>query len=372
MAERLMYQPLAGAIPACVLACAALDDRVGAKRGGAGRRRARLVWAVLAVGVVAAFTARTILRNGDWTSGQRLWSSSARAAPDSIKIQRALAALVMESDPSGARAGEAIDIAMRGLRILDAAPLPLAHRPAALYEEIGVYSASKARWLAARGDVTRARISMGQAVAMLEQAAEIDREINRLGRERLVSRGVSPGAIADNGTPGIYKNLGWAYLETGEAMEAVAVLGYLRHIRPGDYESHYLLGVAEGGASEFERARGNLREAEANLDRAAVSLIEATLLNPGHAESWRTLERVYGLLAPAPAAVIESGGARALNMEHPLVPGHVRRACAGLVRQLAEAGLRDESERWRQRAINEFGLPPGGFSLAQPGSPESR
>ena len=372
MAERLVYLPLAAAVPAVVLALAALGERAVAAAPDRLRRVTGLAWAVAVLAVIAAFTARTIQRNEDWTSGQRLWSSSAQAAPESIKVHRALAAIAMESDPSGGRADEAIEIAMRGLRILDEAPLPLPHRPAALYEEIGLYYASKARRLAARGDVNQAGAVMVNAVAMMEQAEDIDREINRQGRERLARRGVSPGAIVDSGTPSIYRNLGWAYLDTGDAVRAVAVLGYLRHIRPAEYESHYMLGVAEGGASEVERARGNLQAAEAHLDRAAVSLIEATLLNPGHAESWRTLERVYGLLAPAPAAVVESGGARALNMEHPLVPGHVRRACADLVRQLAEAGLRDDSVRWRQRAIDEFGMPPDGFSPEQPRLPESR
>ena len=363
MAERLMSLPLAAAIPAAALAIAAIGEWAAAKAPARGRRGANAALAVAALAIVAAFAARTMQRNEDWASAERLWSSSARAAPASIKIQRALAALVMESDPSGARAGEAIEIASRGLRVLEAAPLPLPHQPAALFEEIGLYSAAKARLLAARGDAEQARAVLGGAVAMLRRAEEIDRAINQQGKDRLLGLGRSAADVPDNGTPSIYRNLGWACLEAGDAMQAVAVLGYLRRIRPAEYESHYVLGVAEGGASEVERARGNLPAARQHLERAAVSLVEATLLNPGHEPSWETLARVYGLLAPGTEAIRRLDGRPALNLDVAMVEAHFRRACVGLVSQLAAAGLRDEAARWRQRMVSEFGMPRDAFPL---------
>ena len=192
---------------------------------------------------------------------------------------------------------------------------------------------------------------------MLERAEAIDREINRQGRERLLRRGVRPDAVFDRGTPGIYKRLGWAYLKRGDAVRAVSTLGYLRHIRPGDHESHYMLGVAEGGASELARARGNAPAAGEHLARAAVNLVEATLLNPGYDPAWQMLERVYALLAPSLAAVLTTGGSRSLNMDHPLVPGHFREACSRLVQQMGAAGLHEDAERWRRRFVDELGLP---------------
>ncbi|MGE5199969.1 MAG: protein O-mannosyl-transferase TMTC1-related protein [Rhodospirillaceae bacterium] len=372
MAERLMYLPLAGAVPAAVLAFAALGARAFARAPDRLRRGAGVAWAAAALAVIAALTVRTVQRNEDWASAQRLWSSSAQAAPGSIKVYRALAALAMESDSSGGRADEAIALATQGLRILEASPLPLPHRPAALYEELGVYYAGKYRLMAGRGEPERARAALGEAVTLLRRAEEIDREINRLGRERLLRRGLRPDEVADTGTPGIYKNLGWALLEIGDAEQAAATLSYLVHIKPGDFDAHYMLGVAEGGASEWERARGNQQGASVHLARAAVSLIEATLLNPGHDPSWQTLARVYSLLVPSPPAVLNSGGGRSLNMDHPLVPGHFREACVELVRQLAEAGLRDDAERWRRRLIDEFGMPPGLFVPDPRRKPESR
>jgi tetratricopeptide (TPR) repeat protein len=229
--------------------------------------------------------------------------------------------------------------------------------PAALFEDLGTYHSAQARFLAGRGESARARAALGDAVRMFERAAEIDREITRLGKERLLQRGMSERAVADTGTPGIYRNLGWAYLESGDAARAVETLGYLRRIRPADAESHYVLGVALGGQSEADRARGDLRAAEVRLGLAAVSLIEATLLDPAHDAAWETLERVYRLVAPATIAVVRTGGRRALNMGHPLVADHFREACVELVRQLTAAGLGDEAARWRQRMVGEFGLP---------------
>jgi tetratricopeptide (TPR) repeat protein len=235
--------------------------------------------------------------------------------------------------------------------------------PAALFEDLGTYHSAQARFLAGRGESARARAALGDAVRMFERAAEIDRAINRLGKERLLRRGLGEGAAADTGTPGIYRKLGWAYLESGDARRAADTLGYLRRIRPGDADSHFVLGVALGGQSEADRARGDVRAAEVRLGLAAVSLIEATLLDPAHDAAWETLERVYGLLAPGTVAVVRAGGRRALNMGHPLVAGHLREACVELVRQLTAAGLDDEAARWRQRMVGEFGLPADLFPL---------
>ncbi len=85
-------------------------------------------------------------------------------------------------------------------------------------------------------------------------------------------------------------------------------------------------------------------------------------MNPGYEPAWQMLERVYGLLAPSPAAVLTAGGTRSLNMDHPLVPGHFREACSSLVRQLGAAGLHAEAERWRRRFVDELGLPAALFA----------
>jgi tetratricopeptide (TPR) repeat protein len=270
----------------------------------------------------------------------------------------------MASDPSGGRADEAVAIAMRGVRIVEQSPLPLHHMPAALFADIGHYYSSEATLAAARGDPASAHDLFGKAVAMLERAEAIDREINRKGRERLLRRGLRPGEIHDTGTAGIYRNLGAAYLGLGEPERAIEALSYMVHIQPGSFDALHVLARSQGAAAQLERARGNAKRADDLLESAAVNMIAALLLNSTDAPSWETLAHIYGVLAPAPAAILVSDGRRTLNMNHPAVQRDLRQACAQLVRQLAEGGLTDEAERWRQRLIAEFQMPTALFAPA--------
>jgi tetratricopeptide (TPR) repeat protein len=267
----------------------------------------------------------------------------------------------MASDPAGGRVDEALEIASRGLRITEQAPLPLPHMPAALFEDIGGYYFSKGTLLAARGEPDRARAVFGQAAEMFRRAEQIDREINRLGRERMLRTGLRPEDIRDHGTASIYRSLGATYLALGEPQRAVETLTYMRHIQPGSFDALYVLGRAEGAAAESERARGNAQEAADLLERAAVNLIAAALLNPRQDESLQTLEAVYNLLGVPPGAILASDGRRTLNMDHPVVQRHFRLACVQLVRQLTEGGMTDEAERWRRVMVNEFRIPPETF-----------
>jgi tetratricopeptide (TPR) repeat protein len=375
MAERLMYLPLAGMAAAAVLTITDAGRRVLDAAPGRARRGAGIAWKVAAVAVVAALLARTVARNEDWTSGSRLWSSSAEAAPNSIKVIRALAAIAMESDPSGGRADEAVDIAMRGVRIAEQSPLPLHHQPAALFSEIGHYYSSRATLLEARGEAGRARDVFAQALAMLKRAETIDREINRQGRERLLRLGLKPVDIHDTGTATIYRNLGAAYLALGDPDRAIETLSYMVHVQPSSFDAFYVLASAEGAAAESDRFRGGVQEASVHLERAAVNLIVAILLNPDHEPSWQTLERVYSVLGSLPGAILPAdtpGGRRTLDVDHPVVQRHFRQACVELVRRLAEGGFSEDAARWRQRMVQDLQVPPGLFAPLRQAGPEAR
>ena len=366
MAERLMYVPLVGMTAAIALTLAAGGQLMLDKRSQGARRGLAVLWKAAAVVAIAALVGRTIIRNEDWTSGLRLWSAAAQSAPDSIKVQMGLASSVMESDPAGGRVDEAIEIAARGLRILEQAPLPLHHTPAALYADLGHYHSRKADLLIAGGQPGQALAERGQAVDLLKHAEQIDREINRQGQASLLSRGIKPEQIHDVGTPIIYRNLASAYLAIGDPKQAVATLIYLQHIQPLSDDAHYTRGVAEGATAAFEQAQGNTQQAREHLDLAAVNLIEAVLLNPGNDAAWQTLVHVYDLIAPSPAAVLVVDGKRTLNMDHPLASRHLRQACAQLLRQLVEGGLPEQAERWRKRLIDEFGVSPELYTPLRP------
>jgi tetratricopeptide (TPR) repeat protein len=372
MAERLMYVPLVGMTAVAALTLAAGGQRAMDRLSVRARRRFAVGWKVAAAVAIAALIGRTVARNEDWTSGLRLWSASARVAPNSIKVQRGLASSVMESDPSGGRVDEALEIASRGLRILDQAPLPLHHVPAALYVDLGHYHSRKADLLDAGGHPAQAVTERAQALNLLKRAEQIDREINRQGRESLLRRGFRPEQIRDVGTPVIYRNMASVYLAIGDPAEAVATLKYLQHIQPMNDDAHYTRGEAEGAMAAFEQSRGNQQQARDHLDQAAVNLIEAILLNPDNDAAWQTLARVYNLIAPSPAPVLVVDGRRTLNMDHPLVPRHLRDACTQLLRHLVEGGLPDRAERWRQRLISEFGMLPELLASPRPAQPGAR
>ena len=340
MAERLMYLPLVGMAGAMALVAAGLVET----RAAAARATPRTVAAltvIVTVAVLAMLAARTMVRNEDWRSNARLWDSSAEAAPDSIKVIRGQALAVMTEDASGGRADEAIAILLRAVRLLDAHPLPTIHTPAALYQDLGSYLAAKATRLAQRGDQADAQAVLREALPRFERAAEIDRAINEEGKRRLALDGVPADRIHDTGTGSIYRYLGTTYGLLGDPARAASTFAYLEHIHPDSDDAHYSRGMAEGALAGAERAQGRVDAWRLHLDRAATSLIQATVLSPEHAGAWLTLERVYGSLAPGVTAIRTAGGRFELNRAELLVQRHFRDACGQLVRQFREAGLAD-------------------------------
>jgi tetratricopeptide (TPR) repeat protein len=362
MAERLMYVPLVGLAAAAALTLAAAGQRFLNSRPQTARRGWAIAGRLAAAAVVVALASRTIARNEDWTSNFQLWSSAVRATPNNAKAYRALAAAIMESDPSGGRVDEALETALRGLRIIEQAPLPLQHMPAGLYADVGWYYTRKAEMLMKRHQEDEPHVALGQALKQLKQAEAIDHAMNRHGREKLLKLGWRPEETHDVGNPVIYRNLGSAYLLAGDPLQAIDALSYLQHIQPTDYDSHFERGVAEAAAAQFEQKRGNQTQAGEHLERAAVNLIAATILNPDHDTSWQVLARVYEYVAPLPPAVQVVEGRRTLNMQNPAVPEHVRQACYQLIQQMLEGGRRDDAELWRQRMIDEFHIPPETFA----------
>ena len=356
MAERLMYVPLVGLAAAAVLLIIATGERLPAARSAMSPRRFAGV-GLLVAAVIGALAVRTANRNEDWTGSMRLWSSAARAVPGSFKVYKALALATMESDPSGGRVDDAIDLAARSIGIVEQAHLPLHQLPASLYAEAGWYRVRKAQLLSGRGSASDAQAEIVQSVALLERAEAIDREANRRARETRLGAGVRPEEIHDSGSAFIYRTLATAYLGAGDPLRAVTSAEYLQRIAPGHFDAHYMRGVAEAAAAQFEDGRGRPQEAGAHLERAAISLMAATILNPAHRESWSLLAKVYQYLAPSPPAVIIADGGGRLNRENPVVVRDVQLACAQLLAQLRTAGLRDDAAAVRGRMIEDLGVP---------------
>ena len=371
MAERLMYVPLIGLAAAAILMISLAAQRVPAARSGVKARAWATGGMAIAAIVAAALTVRTASRNEDWTSSLRLWSSAAQVVPESYKVYKALALEAMESDPSGGRVDETIGLAARSIGIVEQAKLPLHQQPVSLYAEAGSYRLRKAQLLAGRSSAGEVQRESAHALTLLERAETIDREMNRLSRERQLAAGWRPEQIPDTGSALVYRTLATAYLGAGDPLRAVASAEYLQRISPSHFDPHYLRGVAEAAAAQFEEGRGNQRESDDHLARAAVNLIAATILNPAHRESWSLLAKVYNYIAPTPPAVSIAGGSGRLNRENPAVLQHLRMACGQLLAQFRTAGLWDDAAALRGRMIAELGVPAEGLDSA-PGPPPQR
>jgi len=366
MGERFMYVPLVGIATAVALAVAWAGETLAAGRPDA--RRSLTVGLSIATSlVIGALAVRTMVRNGDWTSNMALCSSTVNATPNNYKGYRGLAAAIMESDPSGGRLDEAIETAMRGLRIVEQAPLPLYHMPSGLYCDLGFYNVQKGERLVTAGRRAEAQPVLVEAIRLLKRAEAIDGEINRRGRENLVRSGLAPATIHDVGNPAIYRNLGSAYLLADEPEQAIVALGFMQRIQPGNFDAHYARGLAEAALAQKEKLRGNDARAAEHLDRAAVNLVAATLLNRDFERTWQVLASVYNYLTAAPPAVVLVDGRPGLNSSNPVVWRHIQEASAQLVRGLHAAGQSGEAERLRQRMISEFHVPPEAFATAGSG-----
>jgi tetratricopeptide (TPR) repeat protein len=370
MAERLMYVPLAGLAPVAVLVITLAERRLAIHRPNGNPGVWTIGGIVIAAAVVGALAVRTATRNEDWTSSLRLWSSAARVVPDSFKVYKALALATFESDPSGERVDEAISLAERGVGIIEQAALPLHQQPVGLYAEAGSYRLRKAQLLAGRGSAGESQGELARAIALLQRAEMTDREVNRLARERLLAAGRRTEQIHDTGNAFVYRTLATAYLGAGEPLRSVAAAEYLQRISPLHFDPHYMRGVAEAAAAQFEEARANPRDAEAHLERAAINLIAATILSPAHRESWSLLAKVYQYLAPTPPAVVFSGGVGRLNRENPVVIGHVQVACVQLLAQLRAAGLAEEAAALRGRMIASLRVPAAVLDAAPATPPQ--
>ena len=368
MAERLVYLPLAGVVSAAVLGLALAGDRAASDWLGSRRALAIGGW-ILAAAAVAALSARTVARNRDWTSGERLWSGAAEVVPASYKVHKALALAAVEADPSGGRVDEAIALAARSIAIIEEANLPLAQQPAGLYAEAGSYRLRKAQMLTSRGVSREAESEVAASLLLLQRAEAIDRELNRLAREERLRVGMAAAGIPDVGSAFIYRTLATAYLGANEPLAAVAAAEHLQRLAPEQFDAHYMRGVAEAASAQFEEQRGRTGAVDTHLERAATSLIAATLLNPAHRESWSLLAKVYGYVAPSPQAVILSGGTARLNSANPAVARHLPIACAQLLAQLRAGGEARAASTLRARMISELGVPAAMLDAPAPARP---
>jgi hypothetical protein len=307
MAERFLYLP-AVAMAGCVV----LAWR------WAGRRWTRVhsLGPVLLTLLCAALAIRTWARNSDWADVGTLANSSVEAAPNSYKTHLGMAEWISPT-PENMEAGRRE--AERSLAILN--PVPDERNVAAPY-------ATAARWYRLEGDALAAAdqkaVWYQKALDVLARGRRIDQ-----ARSRLLGRAF--------GTPAVYLELGRIDERMSRMREAIEVLESGRRLAQSDELCEELAG---------------LYQANGELERAAITYLEALSLNPERTAIAAKLVRLYQQMDPQGCSLLNG----VPNLGCPVVHNHVcaaARNVAQLYRDQPRGG--PAADNIQSQAIRNFG-----------------
>jgi hypothetical protein len=299
MAERFLYLPSIGFAGCIVVGVYAVARRLPASWPAAP--------AALAA-IALAFGARAFARNFDWLDARSLWTSAVRVAPNSFRTHMLLGAT--STHPKG------LDLALseteRGLAILD--PLPDSLNDASSY--------SKAGFLYIRiGDSRSPR-----------SADWYRKSVDAFIRARRIEHAVGKDP------PEPYFGMAIAWLRLGDSARAVEALNAssIQWPRPEFFE----------GLSAAYSAAGDLR-------RAAVTLMEGLVLDPGAGRLAGVALELYKLIDPGGCSVKGAS----LNLQCALVHDDLCAASRNVARELQRRNQESAAEQTRNSAVTDMGCP---------------
>lgn len=307
MAERLLYLPSAGIVPAFALALFA-ERRVFNTRAAAP---------IIAVLLVSAFAARTWTRNPDWKDDVTLWRSAVWSVPRSAKAHRALAEALYDADPTHANIDQVIAEAEASVALLSDVP-----------DEMNAFQSF--RQAAAYYLDKRDPRLYPRALHLLRRSLSIVRATTA----KVPEAGVAPEADLQRLIAAAQLGLG----NGGEALDAATRARTLAPLHPLAYR------LAADALLSLHRP-----------DDAAIALTVGSLVT-GDTGLGRDLMGLYrnGLDAQG-CAVVGDGAGAALNPSCPIVHAHVCAATAEAVAVNDALGHRDQSERLKRAAISGLG-----------------
>jgi hypothetical protein len=310
MAERFLYLPSIGFAVAVAALLYRLKDRVPVQ--------------VIAILLIAVWSARTFARNLDWQDNLTLARADVENAPRSARLHEMLASSLFTQDPvhnldaaiaSGEKAWEI-------LRVLPAGEI-YQQTPA----HLGAYYRMK-------GDAVgppENREWYQKSVAVLERARESSQAIEKAYDQAQLAHG-KPLATRLAYQP-LYADLGLAYIRLGRNREAVEALRYGREVDPRTPALYDLLAAAYAA------------EGEAQL--AAATVLEKTLLLGPTPEAMDQVAKIYGKQS---CAIAQGSGWMRINESCPLIQGDLCVADLDLVDLLNRARLPDVSAQFAVRA----------------------
>ena len=320
MAERFLYLPSMGLAVAAVAAISALCRRFATPR---------VAW--VAIGLAcAALAARTWARNPDWRDERSLWTSTVETCPHSVKAHWFLADLLIRGDPS--HYDRAVAEAERAVAIVD--PLPDERNSPRPFGIAGICYRVKGDSLPSPAGAEWYR----KALPMLERSARIDALERRQTRQLNLQHGKR---VEGSGWIPVYLELGRVYQRLGEPQKALEPLAF---------------GRAQGGGPEFTVELSRALHASGQWERGAVVLIEE-LVGASQPQLLAELVALYRNVVPAGCAVRGTGDAAQINMDCPLVHGHVCRASQELAGQFRLNGQSAKAETVARSAVQDLACP---------------
>jgi protein O-mannosyl-transferase len=334
MAERLLYLPSLG-FAGCLVAAA----YAGCRRLSAVWPGARLV-APAALGLVClAYTARTYARNADWRSEETLWTSAVQVCPLSFKTHMSLAAARLH--PGGAGMDDAIREGEKAVAILD--PLPDDRTNATVYVNVGSYYRQKGDLLAPKNpDGTpasdpRSRYWYQKSLDTLLRAQRFEAARQLVTQHEDQLHGKVP---SDSGWHQLNLELGRTYMRLGDPRQALEVLERGRRRRL---------------AADFFVEMSAAWRALGELPEAAITLIEGLVVDTSNTRFAAGLVELYKQMDPEGCALRSTGGAMNLNLDCPLVHGHVCTASRNVVRLYLQMGRGADAARTSRSAAVDLG-----------------
>jgi tetratricopeptide (TPR) repeat protein len=330
MAERFLYLPSIGFAGCLVVAIYAACRRLPA--GWPGSRIAAAVLTLICMGLAG----RTYIRNFDWLDESSLWTAAVRACPASAKTHMNLASAW--GDPRLHKLDGAVSEIDRALAILSRLPdernTPVAYTTAGVCYRLkgdALVPAPQSRdWYQKSRDV----LLRGEKV-YLAYVRENRRQDLLLGR--------TPSEVAYFQ---LYLELGRTYLRLSDPHKALEAFEQGRRLQLAPE-------LFQGIAAAY-RNMGDLRQ-------AAITLIEAIAVDPGTTRFAGELVGLYSQIDPQSCAVRHAGGSVSLNLNCPLVHGHVCEAFHNVVQLFLQMSDRAAAARARSSAISELGCPPEPF-----------
>lgn len=336
-AERFFYLPMFGA----ALIVAVLLERLRS----AAVRRVVVAVCLIALGV------RTWARNRDWRDGLALWTSAARACPESYKVHKGLAEVLFALGATEAGTDRAIAEAELAVQKLTSPPLSIERDESATRVSLGLYYRVKGQFVATRGSAAEARAWFQRALAVLDDAKRINDWVETEARRRYLASGQKPEDIGFTGNFEVPQQRAQVFMELGDFAAAEENARAAQKLAPG----------AVGPLTIFLR----IDNANGNLDAVAVRLLQIVLLDRNYERAWRDLEATYRQLGLA-GAVGRENGAYGVDARIPRVRAQLNTAFVDLVRTFRRAHAHAEARVWVERAVNDYGCTPGLFAEETP------